>query len=1200
MEWLFILGLAGVAWWQAQRIGALTRKLDALERLLGVRPEATPRPAEAAFAPPQPAPAPPVDDREPLLLDQPLPPEKEEPLLLDTPLPEASNDDGGAPSPAAAPLAPPLEHAPAAFTPRAKAPPNRRLEKWLAENGFAWLGGSLVVLGVAFLVNFAAQQGWFTPPLRLAAALLLGAALIGASEAARRAGLRKPPGHPLVAAMLAGAGVVAFYATTWAAHGVYNFIPWQTAALLLVLCATILVGLSFLHGQALGVLAIAAALLAPPLASMNVWPSAALTFYVVAVASAGFCVALLRRWSWVAIAAIAGLYFWYAAAIAADEWRRALALLAVASTGGVLVALRTPAAAEEKGVLAWPSAKRHLPNIAVCASSVFLLGIWIALASAPAGHIAGPACIGAFHIALAAAFVRLRILSPATLTIAIASLVIGLMAYLRWRFFYGPLGPMFYPTVLFASFAVAACALVARPHHSARRQVAAAGAIGSALLVAIAAFSRADWHGLTAWAALFSGAAILFAAAWRAAQSALNREADWAVDFWAGAGAALMLLGVESAFPDSVRTTAHAGAALLFAFGLAWRGWRALRFAAITAAVLTLAHALSPALIGAALAGSIPLGGALTVLAAAAALLYGAGYFAGRGDAQSQAREALSSAAVIVILIGAFTALRWFAAGGAGAPLDVLAETALQALTLLAAAHVVMPRATQAPGRIGALRGHVLMGAGLLYAFFIAGIALNPWWGASPASVAGPPLFNTLALAFAAPAAFAFAAAYRLYDRQRAAARAYAGAGASLALIWALSEIRYAFHAGETAGAPVGVFEGACYALAFLGGALGVAIAARMRAAKNPDRPFTQDLMRVMRGGAWFGIVVSGIILLLSRHPWWGVHFAGATEALESGLAVVAQAAAAAMALFLGRALSVARGPDATRFAAAALATMLAWSFGHAAIRWLHHGGAIDDAVAFAGLEGFAHALWPLVLVLAASEITARAPGRDTVRSYLYDLQAIWAVAIWPALAFAGLGLWLFFNPWRGAAPAEIGSPLSAAAALSVFLLAAWLSAIARRTPHVRFAGLFARVSTVACVAHLFAAATLVVRWLFHRNDMNAAPATEVEMWTYSAVWALFGAGVFWLGMRRRDPVLRWSALAILLATTAKVFLFDMARLSGVVRVASFIGLGLVLLAIAWAARRFGTPPPPGPGDLLTITPSARRERRYGRRQRSS
>jgi uncharacterized membrane protein len=59
---------------------------------------------------------------------------------------------------------------------------------------------------------------------------------------------------------------------------------------------------------------------------------------------------------------------------------------------------------------------------------------------------------------------------------------------------------------------------------------------------------------------------------------------------------------------------------------------------------------------------------------------------------------------------------------------------------------------------------------------------------------------------------------------------------------------------------------------------------------------------------------------------------------------------------------------------------------------------------------------------------------------------------------------------------------------------------------------------------------------------------------------------------------LRVLGLTILLVTTAKVFLFDMATLEGVVRAASFLALGAVLLFGAFTARRLrGRPLPTTP-----------------------
>jgi len=546
--------------------------------------------------------------------------------------------------------------------------------------------------------------------------------------------------------------------------------------------------------------------------------------------------------------------------------------------------------------------------------------------------------------------------------------------------------------------------------------------------------------------------------------------------------------------------------------------------------------------------------------------------------------------------------LRWLAVGGAGAPLDGFAETSLRALSLMAAGHVLLAREGRATGLVSAWRGHVLLGGGLLYVLVAPATSINPWWGVLPAPVIGPPLLDTLALAFAAPALLALAAARRLYDRQRIAARVYAASGGVLALVWAILEVRRLFSGAEMSRASVGLFEGACYALVLLGAALIVAAVGKGRAAKLGEGPFTHDLLFVSRGLAWFCVVAAALILLMLRHPWWGAQDSEVTNAFETLLAVLAQPVAVTLALFLGRALSRSRAVESSRFAAASAAILFAWSFGHAAIRWHYHRGYMDNGAPLTQLEGFAHALWPLAFVLLASAITARAPGRDTVRAYLYDLQAIWAAAVWPALGFAALGLWLLFNPWWGVAPADV-APLSAAAlALAAFMLAAWMSGAARRVPHVRWPDWLERAATVAVVGHVFFAATFVIRRLYHVEDMATADAGSVEMWVYSAVWALFGAGVFWLGMRRSDPLLRWIGLGLLLLTTLKVFLFDMAQLGGFIRVASFVGLGLVLLAIAWAARRFAATPngPPGPGDLLTIKPSARRERRYGRRQRSS
>jgi uncharacterized membrane protein len=698
LELLFIFGLGVWVWLQSRRIGTLAQKLAELERRLGATPEAplamsAPAPEESPELEPLLLDQPLPPDDEPLVLDTPLPLDDREPLLLDTPVPEASNDEGEPEAPAP----PPPPARPHILMPGAKAIPvrerSRRLEQWLAENGLAWLGGAAFAAGAVYLVTVATQQSWFTPLVQVSCAVLLGLVLIGVSEWTRAASLARPPGHPLVAALLAGAGVMTFYVTAWAAHGVYGFTGEVASLALLTLCALMLIGLSFLHGEAFGVLAIAAALIAPTLTGANAWPFGGVVLFVCGVAAAGFGLAAFRRWPWVAAAAMAALYFWFAGALAENQLRRALALLSFAALGGVAIAFR-PAQTEppEGGYFTWRMTHAYLPAIAISVSSVLLIWIWIWLATAPSaiGSIAGPAWVGAMFVALSAAAVRARVAPPPTFTVAVAGLVLGFMLYLQARFHFGPFGDDLYPFVLFCSLVVVASALGAHPHHTARTLIAASGAIGAALLTILAAFSRPDWHSLQAWAPLFIGAAVLFAAAWQSARTAADPRDDHAVTLWSGAAAALMLLGVESAIPAEARSAAHAGAALLFASGVVWRGWNGLRFAAITAAAVAIANALSPALIGAVMAGAIPLWGALTVLAATAALLFGAGFFTKRAG-HGATSEALSSAGIIALLIAAYLALSWIATGGAPTPrLDVLSEEALRALILLAGGHIVI------------------------------------------------------------------------------------------------------------------------------------------------------------------------------------------------------------------------------------------------------------------------------------------------------------------------------------------------------------------------------------------------------------------------------------------------------------------------------------------------------------------------------
>jgi len=67
------------------------------------------------------------------------------------------------------------------------------------------------------------------------------------------------------------------------------------------------------------------------------------------------------------------------------------------------------------------------------------------------------------------------------------------------------------------------------------------------------------------------------------------------------------------------------------------------------------------------------------------------------------------------------------------------------------------------------------------------------------------------------------------------------------------------------------------------------------------------------------------------------------------------------------------------------------------------------------------------------------------------------------------------------------------------------------------------------------------------------------------------------LGIRQHQRALRRSALVIAGLVTGKAFLVDMADLTGLWRVLSFLGLGLALIALGAIYRRFVISPPAAP-----------------------
>ncbi len=118
-------------------------------------------------------------------------------------------------------------------------------------------------------------------------------------------------------------------------------------------------------------------------------------------------------------------------------------------------------------------------------------------------------------------------------------------------------------------------------------------------------------------------------------------------------------------------------------------------------------------------------------------------------------------------------------------------------------------------------------------------------------------------------------------------------------------------------------------------------------------------------------------------------------------------------------------------------------------------------------------------------------------------------------------------------------------------------------------------LATEAAVALLaFVLLTLEVRGVFHPGSLASRGAgfgmEDLELYTYSAVWLLFGVALLALGFLRGAAALRHAGMALVCIVVAKVFVVDMAGLQGLLRVFSFLGLGVALVGLGYAYRRFG------------------------------
>ena len=128
-----------------------------------------------------------------------------------------------------------------------------------------------------------------------------------------------------------------------------------------------------------------------------------------------------------------------------------------------------------------------------------------------------------------------------------------------------------------------------------------------------------------------------------------------------------------------------------------------------------------------------------------------------------------------------------------------------------------------------------------------------------------------------------------------------------------------------------------------------------------------------------------------------------------------------------------------------------------------------------------------------------------------------------------------------------------------VFALAAWKLPGLHRFVRIGFA--------VIAASYVAIYVGLSIRHLWRGPDLSVSGFTDPELYTYTLAMLLASAAMMFAAFLIRSVWMRKLAMVGIGLTIAKVFFVDMAGLSGLIRVVSFMGLGLALLGLTWVDR---------------------------------
>ncbi len=209
----------------------------------------------------------------------------------------------------------------------------------------------------------------------------------------------------------------------------------------------------------------------------------------------------------------------------------------------------------------------------------------------------------------------------------------------------------------------------------------------------------------------------------------------------------------------------------------------------------------------------------------------------------------------------------------------------------------------------------------------------------------------------------------------------------------------------------------------------------------------------------------------------------------------------------------------------------------------------------------------PLALAWAAMAVAAF--GAHALQRRL-ALDAVGVGAL--ALSYVAWGLAYLFYGWSSSAAGWTVHPgllVALALTLATLVAARWL--VGRST----VPGSSALLACMGLGLLLASTSYEVARHVVRLTDDAATQAGAVSIW-----WGLFAIALLLWGVFARLAPARWAGLALLAVATAKAVVLDLAGVDPAWRVASFLGLGVLMIGVGtWYLRAIAKAPSASTGE---------------------